>query len=604
MLRFASSHLYHCKKMGQLGLLYCLLSLGCPSSVRAAEQVNLKLGLFEKSITIKELKDFTQTGKLSSELQPYRLVLNSEVQKTLQKEIHVDSLIAQQFLEELFNLPDGEKLIQELNSVVIGSSAAEIKKTLLHTIQNNNNFSLLDFFKAYPQEKLTINLSAIAKIAWQINLSSWQNQLLSPRLTQDLKMTSPTTLLNDFNPANLGTEKVYQDQKVFVDHERNRIIVTDIYYSFNPSGPLVVMSHGFAADRRFLSYLAHHLASYGMTVVSLEHPGSNINTIIHLSDTRKISKILPASEFIDRPKDVSFVLNQLEKLNQRTGYLKGKFKTQQVSIIGHSFGGYTALALAGGVLNPKELRKFCQNSSPLQRSPADWLQCAAAELPYGNIYLKDRRIKSAIVFNPIIGDLFAQNLSTINIPTLMLSSTEDGITPIVPHQLRPFQQLKGEKYLVVAAGATHMSVTDISYLNSAMGQSTLVREIMDQKANPVREMAKGLSLAFLQQMTSQAETYRPYLTANYVQSLSSPEINLRLTHQLPASITTWLKLFDNEQKPTSSVNYSEHSLLNQLRGNWKHLKSIVEPTESYTEQLEPIFTDLVEHYLQKTNQVS
>lgn len=603
MLRSASSHLHWLKKLGQIGTLFLTLGTWLTSPSIAAERVNLKLGIFEKSVTIEELKQFAQTGHLSSNLQPYGFVLNTEVQKLLQKKLYVDSFLAQQFLKDLFNLPDGKKLIKELHSILTESSSEQIKQSLILTIQHSDSISLLTFLKVYPKEELTVNLSAIAKIAAQINLSYLQNQLLSPRLAQDLQIKSSNILPHNFAPASLGREKVYKNNQIFWDQERNRRIVADIYYSFNPYGPLVVMSHGFAADRRFLSYLAYHLASHGLTVVSVEHPGSNINALVQVSYSGKISQILPASEFIDRPKDISFVLNELEKINQKTGYLQGKFNTQKVSIIGHSFGGYTALALAGGVLNPKELRKFCQNYKPLERSPADWLQCAAAELPYRNIYLKDRRIVQAIAFNPIIGHLFAQDLTTVDIPILILSSTEDGITPIVPHQLQPFQQIKGEKYLVVAGGATHMSVTDIDYLNSAMGQSTLVQEIMDEKAEPVREMARGLSLAFIQQLTTQADVYRPYLTATYVQSISSNQIKLRLTHQLPDSIVTWLKVLHKYPKSASVSTYSEYSLLNQFQNNWGHFKSFIEPTDRYTGQLEPIFSDLLKHYRQKTNQL-
>jgi predicted dienelactone hydrolase len=605
MLKSAFFYLHWLKKLGKIGTVFFILSTWLASPSTAAERINLKLGIFEQSVTIKELKHFAQTGQLSSNLQPYSYILNSEVQKALQKKLHVDSFLAQKFLEDLFNLPDGDKLIKELNLILIDSLPEQIKQSFILTISQSDNISLLDFLEVYPKDTLTVNLSALIKIAAQINLSYLQNQLLSPRLVQDLKITPSEILFHNFDPASLGTEDVYKNRRIFVDKNRNRTIVADIYSSFNPRGPLVVMSHGFAADRRFLSYLAHHLASYGLTVVSIEHPGSNINALMQVSEHGKISQILPASEFIERPKDISFILNELEKNSHKKEYLKRKYNTQKVTIIGHSFGGYTALALAGGVLNPKELRRFCQNSNPLERSPADWLQCAAAELPYENIYLKDRRIVQAIAFNPIIGHLFAKDVTTINIPTLILSSIEDGITPIVSHQLQPFQQMQGEKYLVVAAGATHMSVTDIDYLNSAMGQSTLVEEIMDEEAEPVREMARGLSLAFIQQLTAQADVYRPYLTATYVQSLSSNQINLRLTHQLPDSIVTWLKVLHKDYQKSASVStYSEHSLLNPFQSNWMHFKSFIEPTETYTGQLEPIFSDLLKHYHKKTNQLS
>ena len=66
------------------------------------------------------------------------------------------------------------------------------------------------------------------------------------------------------------------------DRSRERSIPVDIYWSEATHGPLVVISHGFGADRRFFAYLAQHLASHGLTVVSVEHPGSNVASLISL----------------------------------------------------------------------------------------------------------------------------------------------------------------------------------------------------------------------------------------------------------------------------------------------------------------------------------
>ena len=49
----------------------------------------------------------------------------------------------------------------------------------------------------------------------------------------------------------------------------------------------------------------------------------------------------------NRPKDVSFVLDQLTKLNAGDTDLKGKLDLQKVGVAGHSYGGHTVLALAG-----------------------------------------------------------------------------------------------------------------------------------------------------------------------------------------------------------------------------------------------------------------
>ena len=134
-----------------------------------------------------------------------------------------------------------------------------------------------------------------------------------------------------------------------------------------------MLSHGFGADRYFLKYMAEHLASHGLTVVSIEHPGSNVQALMEMPLDPNIaespSRLLPASEFLDRPRDVSFVLDRLAELNQSKTDYSGAFNTGDVTIIGHSLGGYTGLALAGAKLDLRSLKSFCQNIQPLGVSP-------------------------------------------------------------------------------------------------------------------------------------------------------------------------------------------------------------------------------------------
>jgi predicted dienelactone hydrolase len=215
-----------------------------------------------------------------------------------------------------------------------------------------------------------------------------------------------------------------------------------------------------------------------------------------------LGELLPGSEFLDRPKDVSFMLDQLAVLNQEDGPLKDKLDTQQVSVIGHSLGGYTALALAGGELNLKELRQYCKNRSPIGRSPADWFQCSAADLPGDRVQMRDRRVVQIVVLNALTGRLFGKKgLSQVTVPTLSLTSTEDAITPSFDNQLRAFSQLGGPKYLMSAIGGTHLSVTDRSNLNAALARSTLVKEHIGKEADPLRQLVRGVSLAFTKQLT-------------------------------------------------------------------------------------------------------
>ena len=588
------------------GVSTVFLSLGSLlSPASAAESVVLQIGPLRHKIMVEELAQFATTGEVSSELQPYRFFLTSQVQDILQKSLTIDPLIAEQFLNDLFKSDDGERLLTQISNAFPNSTAKDLKQTLELLLQQTNQLNFVNLLRVYPQETVTVDLSKVASLGIQFNAPSLRSRFITSHLEEMLKTKTSTSIIPRFDPTAPGEYGVLTEKLRLEDRSRDRQIPIDIYYAEKTKGPLVIMSHGFAADRRFLRYLAIHLASYGITVVSVEHSGSDINALIKTATGLKFSQILPPAEFVDRPQDISFVLTQLGILNREDHSLKGKFNTDQVSMIGHSFGGYTALALAGATLDLKALRRFCQETSPLGRSPADWLQCAAGELPYSQRQFKDRRIKQIIVFNPIIGQLFGNNLSQITIPTLLLSSSEDGITPTIEHQLQPFKQLSGDKYLMVAVGATHMSVTDIINANSAMAQSTLVREVMGTEAEPIRKAVRGVSLAFIQQLTSQSLDYQLFLTPAYVESLSEKNLKFRLGTQLPLQLDAWLNVLTfGTQKVTLTSFLPQFPSFPNLQQYFVSAKQIIMKPQYSTEQLNDLFTGLLHIYSKQSDKVS
>ena len=310
---------------------------------------------------------------------------------------------------------------------------------------------------------------------------------------------------------------------------------------------MVVISHGFGANRRHLQYLAQHLASYGFTVAALEHPGSNAVAVNRVTNSSSdLSKLISAKEFIDRPQDVTFLLNELSNLNLQPSQLQNKLNTDNVTIVGHSLGGYTALALAGGKLDLDSLRKFCKNSLVFGEAPGDWLQCAAVELKDSDIRtpLQDKRIKGAIVLNPLVGNLFGRKgLENINTPVLMLASSDDALTPALKHQFAPFTELRGNKYLITAIGGTHLSVSDPTYQTADI--TNIVKERRGAETNNLRELVSGVSLAFIKQQTDEAKTYQPFLTPAYAKSLSTTYLPLRLVSELPGNLKKWAEFAAN-----------------------------------------------------------
>lgn len=508
-----------------------------PSAASAAQRLTLRLGPIEQAIAIADLEQFAKTGELPPKLQILAPVLTPQAREVLNRRLQLDPKIADKVIEQVLRSPVGEQLVKSMGGVIPDSNIDLLQAAAGLAVRQANGLSVVGFLRAYPQEDITIDVSNAVAVALQFNPSYWESQALSPLLESELAVTSNTASLPTFDPAAAGNQTVQQQTLFLQDRQRHRTIPVDLYRSPNPQSPLVLISHGFGANRKAFAYLARHLASHGLTVAALEHPSSNINWLASIVDSSKPSGLLPAREFVDRPKDVSFVLDELGKLNQQPGLFQGKISTQQVSVIGHSLGGYTALALAGAELNLQELRQYCKSNIPIGRAPADWIQCAATDLVNPKLQLRDKRVVQVIALNPLVGNLFGKTgMSQIAIPVLMLAGTEDAVTPILNHQLRPFSQLRSSKYLLTAIGGTHLSVGDPTGLGANARNSTLSKERRGAETKSLRTLVQGVSLAFIEQLTPEAKTYEPFLTPAYAQTLSTSELPLRLNTELPAGI--------------------------------------------------------------------
>lgn len=528
----------------------------------AAERLAVRLGPIRQTVTIADLEYFADTGKVPQGLQLYAPLLTPNVRQILANRVQLDPNLGDKLVEDLLHSSAGERFLNTLQVAIPNTEISKLKTALTQAAKQPEGISLLGFLKTFPEETVTLDAISAIALASQLNLPSWQSQTLDSVLDRELTVATQP-LSSQLNPSKAGPYWVWKQTMVLQDYGRDRSIPVDLYWSRRQTaGPLVVISHGFGADRRFLGYLAYHLASYGLTVVAVEHPGSNVAWLTGNSfDSSgiKSGNLLPASEFVDRPADVSFLLDRLSRLDRFSNSLKGKFNTNQVVVIGHSLGGYTALALAGAQLSLAHLRQFCSDPNPVMFSPADLLQCNAADLKDAPTSLGDARVKRVVLLNPVIGRLFDEkSLAGVKIPTLMLAATDDVITPAVSQQFLPFTQLHNSKYLLTAIGATHLSVGDPVNLNRALTQSIFVRERHEDTAS-LRLLLQGVTLAFVEQLTPNAKQYAPFLTPAYAQSYSTPALKLRLNSQLPPNFTNWLKMaaLPMEQLVASSLSRNQ-----------------------------------------------
>lgn len=224
------------------------------------------------------------------------------------------------------------------------------------------------------------------------------------------------------------------------DQARQRDVPVRLYYPKPADGaagpfPLVVVSHGLGGTRDGLSYVGRHWASHGYVCVHIQHVGSDASL---LAATRPMQALRDAladpRHAINRPLDVSFVIDQVTTMNQSHPDFKGRVDLQRIGMAGHSFGAYTTLAVGGQVFVDRLGRRRT---------------------------IADPRVKALLPMSAPPGKgphdvAFGQ----LKLPCLHLTGTKDDspITETTAADRRvPFDHMPGpDNYLVTFEGADHM----------------------------------------------------------------------------------------------------------------------------------------------------
>ena len=505
------------------------------TSAQAADTVVIRYGPLEESVSLEELKKSTETGKLPASLGTYTKRMTEEQRRFLVEGLKIRIPINVITLDRLINTQIGTTILSDVSTAISRGDQAGLqamKGGLVLGANSPQGLSILSFIAAYPSQRLVINLPQAITVARSLNGAFIRTQRfmfgLSPQVNpKDIKVAS-------LDPTQAGSAQVQTLKLNFNDQKRQRQIPLDVYFSTAATAnkPVIVFSHGWGSVRTDLRYLAEHLASRGYVVAALEHPGSNETASKAVKKNK--NQLVAPQEFLDRPRDISFILDELEKLNQTANNpLQGKLATNNVMVVGYSFGGGTALALAGGELQIENLKQRCQQNLSTANL-GERVQCAGQALPEKTYQLRDARIKQAIALNPTTSLMFGETgLTKVQIPTLILSSSADKITPPLTEQVIGFAKIPSPKWLVGVVGGSHLSVIDPSLPPYQEGKPPILnKEVTGKQAQDVRKFLKGITLAMAAQLTPQASQYAPFLTSDYAQISSTRLFPLRIVREL------------------------------------------------------------------------
>ena len=504
-----------------------------------AEDIVLNYGALEISVSVNSLEAYAKTGKLEGELKNYGGFLSPEQLQQFKVGLTASADFSHLAIAQFLYSFQGEQILKRVAKVVKtkerqpGFYAMRSALILAAADIQNGGLTPLNVLKKFPTKVLRIDSKQGIKIIKDLSQVVQTNEkaivaietaaLVESDKTEILALTPKKRELNLIQPGKYPFRTQILNMK---DIRRNRRFPVELYLPKHKTSqrlPLVIISHGLGSDLTTFSYFARHLASHGFAVAVPEHPGSNASQIEALLNGLD-SDVTPPEELIDRPLDIKYLLNALAK------EYGDKIDTNNVGMIGQSFGAYTTLALAGAELNWQSLEQNCPNLDD-SWNVSLLLQCLALQIPSidTNINLIDRRITSAIVINPLTSSVFGEtSLNKINIPLMMVSGSSDTITPSLPEQIIPFTWLNTyNKYLVLLKGGTHFST-----LNESAGSIPVPEQAIGPDPKIAQNYIKQLGLAFFNNYITKEPIYTKYLNAAYGRVISQEELPLILIERL------------------------------------------------------------------------
>jgi len=276
------------------------------------------------------------------------------------------------------------------------------------------------------------------------------------------------------------------DDLVLHDTRRDKDLHVKITYPESTGKfPVIVFSHGYGGSKDTYASLVEYWAQRGYVIVQPTHDDSielrKANGQIRgpLQGLSTLGQdIADPTQWRNRARDISFVIDSLEEIERRAPSVAGKMDRGHIGVGGHSFGALTTELIGGLTFTP-----------PGAAQPES---------------LADRRVSALLVLSgagPRQHGVTEQSWESISAPMMLMTGTRDlGVGGLRPEQrIKPYELVRSvHKYAIVLDGGGHMTFTG---LPSRMGTEPAV----------LYETVKVASVAFWDAYLKNSEKAEAYL---------------------------------------------------------------------------------------------
>lgn len=510
------------------GILGGLTSLVLAIPSQAAENIYFVFDSLIISLPVDSLETYAKEGELSQQLRRYfNLAGASEEDKAaFQQALITPVPIDPIRLSRILNTDEGERLLNYFGKVINIQGGRNGKYLLRGAIvqaaldsEGLTLINVLDKLATNVQVDLKQALSLARQVEAIVNGTYLFIDEVARLAAIEAGQADPVDFSQLSDPRQPGPFEIRQQTWNLTDEKRKRQFYVEIYQPQRlPSEnvPVVVISHGLASRPEDFAKWAKHLASYGYVVAIPQHPGSDLQQTKDFLEGFS-RQIFLRNEFIDRPLDISYTIDELERRNNT--YFGGRLDLDNVGALGHSFGGYTMLAVAGATPDFERLEEIC-NLEIGDLNTALLLQCRALALPQKDYNFRDERVQAVFVVNPVNSGIFGgRALGKIDIPVFISAGSYDPATPFVFEQVVSYPRLDvADKYLQLQEGQAHVDFSQLDagltdLLETATDLTLPSPQLLDSYTN-------SMLISFFEVYINDNPQYRVYLQSAYAEYLS------------------------------------------------------------------------------------